>query len=71
MISLVHRSKKRDLGKMKPHMKLFQMKDQDKLPDEELGEVEISSLPDKEFEIMTIQMLSELRMDTGGHLTKI
>lgn len=56
---------------MKPHMKLFQMKDQDKLPDEEIGEVEISSLPDKEFEIMTIQMLSELRMDTGGHLTKI
>ena len=35
-------------------------KEQDKTP-EELREVEISNLPEKEFKVMTIKMIKELR----------
>ena len=36
------------------------MKEQDKTP-EELSELEISTLPNKEFKVLIIKMLSELR----------
>ena len=44
---------------------MFQTKQQDKTPEEELSEVEISNLSDKEFKVMIIKMLKELgrRMD--------
>ena len=44
---------------------MFQMKEQDKIPETELSEVEISNLPDKEFKAMIIKMLNKLgrRMD--------
>ena len=41
------------------------MEEQDKIPGEELNEVEISDLPNKEIKVMTIEMTKELerRMD--------
>ena len=44
---------------------MFQMKEQDKTPEEELGEVEIDNLSNKEFKVMIIKMIKELgrRMD--------
>ena len=39
---------------------MFQMKEQDKSPEEELSEVEISNLPDKVFKVMIIKMFKEL-----------
>ena len=40
---------------------MLQMKEQDKIPEEELSKVEISNLPDKEFKLMIIKMLHEFR----------
>ena len=40
---------------------MFQMKEQDKTPEKELSEVEISNLSDKEFKVMIRKMLKELR----------
>lgn len=37
------------------------MKEQDKTPEEELNEMEMRNLPDKEFKVKIIKMLSELR----------
>ena len=41
------------------------MREEDKTPEEQLSEVELSNLPDKEFKVMIIKMLRELgrRMD--------
>ena len=36
---------------------MSQIKKQDKTPEEELSEVEISNLPNKEFKVMTVKML--------------
>ena len=43
---------------MRMQRKIFQMKEQDKTP-EELSKVETSSLPSKEFKVMIINMLKE------------
>lgn len=50
---------------MKQQRNMFQMEEQDKIPGEELNEVEISDLPNKEVKVMTIEMTKELerRMD--------
>ena len=49
---------------MRMQRKIFQMKEQDKTP-EELSKVETSNLPSKEFKVMIINMLNKLgtRMD--------
>ena len=41
------------------------MKEQDKTPEEQLSEVEIANLPEKEFRVMIVKMIQELakRMD--------
>ena len=38
-----------------------QMKEQDKTPEEQLNEVEIGNLPKKDFRVMRIKMIQELR----------
>ena len=45
---------------------MFQMKEKDKSPEEELSEVEIGNLPNKEFKIMVVKMIKGLgrRMDS-------
>ena len=46
---------------MKQQNNTFQMKEQDKTPQKELSEVEISNLSDNEFKIMIIRLLNDLR----------
>ena len=44
---------------------MFQMKEQDKTPEEQLREVEIANLPEKEFRAIIVKMIQGLgkRMD--------
>ena len=51
---------------MRQQSGIFEMKEQDKTPEEELSEVEISDLPDKEFKVMLTKMLSKLGWRAGG-----
>ena len=46
---------------------MFQMKEQEKLSEKELNETEISNLPDKEFKVMIIKMLTELWRRVDEH----
>ena len=50
---------------------MFLLKKKDKTPEEELSEVEISNLPNKEFNIMIIKMLKELRRRMDEQSEKI
>ena len=40
---------------------MYQMKEQDKTPEKQLNEVEIGKLPEKEFRIMIVNMIQDLR----------
>ena len=40
---------------------MFQMKEQDKTPEEELSDMEIGNLPEKEFRVINVKMIKELR----------
>ena len=40
---------------------MFQTKEQGKTPEEELNEVETGNLPEKEFRVMIIKMIKELK----------
>ena len=40
---------------------MSQMKGQDKTPEKQLNEVEIGKLPEKEFRIMIVKMIQDLR----------
>ena len=39
---------------------MYQMKEQDSTPEKQLNEVEIGSLPEKEFRIMIVKMIQDL-----------
>ena len=43
---------------------MFQIKDQDKTP-EELSEMEIGNLPEKEFRVMIVKMNRKRRQEVG------
>ena len=45
---------------------MSQMKEQDKTPEEQLSEMEIDNLPEKEFRIMIVKMIQDLRKRIGG-----
>ena len=47
------------------------MKEQDKTPDEELSEVEIGNQPEKEFRVMIIKMIKELRRRMDAQSEKL
>lgn len=59
------RKKKGVLDKIKQQRSMFQSKEQDKTPGEEVLEVEISNLLEKEFKVIIVKMLKQLgkRMD--------
>lgn len=57
---LIHGRKHREPGQMRQQRNIFEMKKQDKIL-EELNEVEIKNLPYKEFKVVTIKMINELR----------
>ena len=42
---------------MKRQRAMYQMKEQDKPPEEQLNEMEIGNLPEKEFRIMIVKMI--------------
>ena len=40
---------------------MIQTKEQEKNPEEELSDVDIGNLPEKEFRVMTVKMIQDLR----------
>ena len=42
------------------------MKEQDKTPEEQLSEVEIGNVQEKEFRVMTVKMVQDLRKKRMG-----
>ena len=50
---------------------MFQMKEHDKTPEDELSEVEIINRPNKEFKVITVNMLKELRRRLGEQNEKL
>ena len=46
---------------MKRQRIISQMKEPDKTPEKQLNEVEIGNLPQKEFRIMIVKMIQDLR----------
>ena len=48
------------LDKMGWQRNVVQMKEQDKTPEEQLSEVEIGNLPEKEFKVMIVKMIQDL-----------
>ena len=49
--------------KMKRQRAMHQMKEQDKIPENQLKEVEIGKLPEKEFRIMIVKMIQDVRKE--------
>ena len=50
---------------------MFQAKEQDKTPEEQLSEVEIGNQPEKEFTVMIIKMIKELRRRMDAQSEKL
>ena len=50
---------------------MFQMKEQDKTPEEELSDMEIGNLPTKELRVMIIKMIKELRRRMDAQSEKL
>ena len=48
-----------------------QMKGQDKTPGKQLNEVEIDNLPEKEFKIMIVKMIQDLRENNGENASNV
>ena len=42
------------------------MKEQDKTPEQQLSEVEIGNLPEKEFRVTIVKMIQDLRIKNEG-----
>ena len=58
---LKHRNKHREAAKMRRQRNMAQLKEQNKTPEKELNEIEISNLSDIEFKTLVIRMLKKLR----------
>ena len=50
---------------------MYQMKEQDKTPEKQLKEVKIGNLPEKEFRIMTVKMIQDLRKRMEAKIEKM
>ena len=50
---------------------MFQTKEQEKTPEEQLSEVEIGNLLEKEFRIMKVKMIQGLRKRMEAQIKKI
>ena len=50
---------------------MFQTKEQDKSPEEQLTEVKIGNLPEREFQVMTVKMVQDLRKRIEAQTEKI
>ena len=56
---------------MKKQKVISQMKGQDKTPEKQLNKVEIGNLPEKEFRIMIVKMIQDLRKTMNNTLEGI
>ena len=56
---------------MKRQRAIHQMKEQDKIPEKQLNEVEIGNLPEKEFRIMIVKMIQNLRIRMEAKIEKM
>ena len=61
----------RKTDKMKRQRSMYQMKELDKTPEKQLNEVEIRNLPEKEFRIMIVKMIQDLRKRMEAKIEKI
>ena len=50
---------------------MYQMKEQHKTPEKQLNEVETGNLPEKEFRIMVVKMIQDLRKRMEGKIEKM
>ena len=57
---LIHRNKHREAAKLRRQINMAQMKEQNKTPEKELNETEITNLADAEFKTLVIRMLREV-----------
>ena len=55
---------------MKKQKAMYQMKGQDKTPEKQLNEVEIGNLSEKEFRIMVVKMIYDLRKRMEAQIAK-
>ena len=56
---------------MKRQRTMYQMKEQDKTPEKQLNEVEKGNLPEKEFRIMIVKMIQDLRKRMEAKIEKL
>ena len=56
---------------MKRQRAMYQMKEQDETPEKQLNEVEIDNLPEKEFRIMIVKMIQDLRKRMEAKIEKM
>ena len=56
---------------MKRQRAIYQMKEQDTTPEKQLNEVEIGKLPEKEFKIMIVKMIQDLRKRMEAKIEKM
>ena len=61
----------RKIDKMKRQRTMYQMKEQDETPEKQLNEVEIGNLPEKEFRIMIVKMIQDLRKRMEAKIEKM
>ena len=50
---------------------MFQRREQDKTPEQQLSEVEIGSLPEKEFRVMIVKTVQDRRKKMEAQTKKI
>ena len=50
---------------------MYQMKEQDKTPEKQLNKVEIGKLPEKQFRIMIVKMIHDLRKRMEAKIDKM
>ena len=50
---------------------MYQMKEQDKTPEKQLNEVELGNLPEREFRIMIVKMIQDLRKRMEAKMEKM
>ena len=56
---------------MKRQRAINQMKEEDKTPQKQLNEMEIGNLPEKEFRIMIVKMIQDLRKRMEAKIEKM
>ena len=66
-----HKPHSQKIDKMKRQRAMYQMKEQDKTPEKQLNEMEIGNLAEKEFRIMIVKMIQDLRKRMEAKMEKM